>query len=118
MIRAKKEAGENPAFLYLTNIFTCYNIVITLTVNFYMKTQKIIKVGNSLAVTLPASFVRDGNMKVGDEVVVETMVAYSAILIMLKKNTNKNHLNPEFFQWLERTTKKHFSLIKELAKMP
>jgi antitoxin component of MazEF toxin-antitoxin module len=33
--------------------------------------QKIIKVGNSAAVTLPASFVREGNLKVGSEVLVE-----------------------------------------------
>ena len=32
--------------------------------------QKIIKVGNSLAVTIPASFVKDGNLAVGDEVLV------------------------------------------------
>ncbi|MDO9028338.1 MAG: AbrB/MazE/SpoVT family DNA-binding domain-containing protein [Candidatus Roizmanbacteria bacterium] len=80
-----------------------------------MKTQKIIKVGNSLAVTLPVAFVRDGNMKVGDEVVVETMATYHTAMIKPKKIANKKLLTPEFFQWLEKTTKKYEDVIKELA---
>jgi len=80
-----------------------------------MKTQKIIKVGNSLAVTLPASFVRDGNMKVGDEVVVETMAAYQTAMIKPKNIASKKHLTPEFFQWLEKTANKYEDVIKELA---
>jgi antitoxin component of MazEF toxin-antitoxin module len=35
--------------------------------------KKIIKVGNSAAVILPASFVKESNLKIGDEVIVETM---------------------------------------------
>ena len=33
--------------------------------------EKIIKTGNSAAVTLPAKFMRDLNLKIGDPVVVE-----------------------------------------------
>jgi len=33
--------------------------------------EKIIKTGNSAAVTLPAKFMRDLNLKIGDTVVVE-----------------------------------------------
>lgn len=80
-----------------------------------MKTQKIIKVGNSLAVTLPASFVREGNMKVGDELVVETAPIYQTMVIKSKKMAKKTHLTPEFFNWLDDVSKKHEDLIKKLA---
>lgn len=83
-----------------------------------MKTQKIIKVGNSLAVTLPASFVRDGNLKMGDELVVETAPVYQTMVIKPKKRANKAKLSPEFFDWLDRFTKDNYDMLKELAKTP
>ena len=46
--------------------------------------KKIIKVGNSAAVMLPASFVKEGNLKIGDEVIVETMARYQAAMIKPK----------------------------------
>jgi len=82
-----------------------------------MKTQKIIKVGNSLAVTLPVAFVRDGNLKIGDELVVETAPIYQTMVIKPKKMANKTHLTPEFFSWLDDVSKKHESLIKKLANV-
>jgi antitoxin component of MazEF toxin-antitoxin module len=47
--------------------------------------KKIIKVGNSAAVMLPASFVKEGNLKIGDEVIVETMARYQTAMIKPKK---------------------------------
>jgi antitoxin component of MazEF toxin-antitoxin module len=47
--------------------------------------KEIIKVGNSAAVMLPASFVKEGNLKIGDEVIVETMARYQAAMIKPKK---------------------------------
>lgn len=82
-----------------------------------MKTQKIIKVGNSLAVTLPASFVRDGNLKMGDELVVETAPVYQTMVIKSKKMAGRKHLTPEFFQWLDNVSKKYEDVIKELANI-
>jgi len=38
--------------------------------------KKIIKVGNSAAVILPSSFIKEGNLKIGDEVIVETIPRY------------------------------------------
>jgi len=83
-----------------------------------MKIQKIIKVGNSLAVTLPASFVRDSNLKMGDELVVETAPVYQTMVIRSKKMANNSKLSPEFFDWLDKFTKKNYDLLKELAKTP
>jgi len=48
--------------------------------------KKIIKVGNSAAVMLPASFVKEGNLKIGDEVIVETMARYQTAMIKPRKN--------------------------------
>jgi putative addiction module antidote len=77
--------------------------------------QKIIKVGNSAAVTLPASFVREGNLKIGDEVIVEAIPRYQAALIKPKKADKNISLSPEFFSWLDKISKEYEDVIKELA---
>lgn len=82
-----------------------------------MKTQKIIRAGNSLAVTLPVAFVREGNLKIGDELVVETAPVYQTMYIKPKKLANKTYLTPEFFNWLEEVSKRHEGLIKKLANV-
>lgn len=83
-----------------------------------MRIQKIIKVGNSLAVTLPADFVKEGKLKAGDELVVETASVYKTMTIYPKKKDFQAKLTPEFFEWLNNFTKKNYSLLKELAKTP
>lgn len=82
-----------------------------------MRKQKVIKVGNSLAVTLPAGFVREGNLKPGDELLVEAFPQYQYAIIKTKKTTLKSRLTPEFFNWLEKITKENEELIKELAEL-
>jgi antitoxin component of MazEF toxin-antitoxin module len=82
-----------------------------------MKTKKIIKVGNSLAITLPASFVREGNLKIGDELMVETSPIYQTMIIKPKKMANKARLSPEFFEWLEEFTKENYQTLQQLAKI-
>lgn len=82
-----------------------------------MKTQKIIRVGNSLAVTLPASFIKEGNLKAGNEILVETMPIYQTALITTKKNKIKSQLTPEFFQWLNQVSEKYEDVIRELANI-
>jgi len=80
--------------------------------------KKIIKVGNSAAVMLPASFVKEGNLKIGDEVIVETMARYQAAMIKPKTDSYKNNITPEFKEWLDRFTKKYDRLLKKLARTP
>jgi len=77
--------------------------------------KKIIKVGNSAAVMLPSSFVKEGNLKIGDEVIVETIARYQTAMIIPKKDKKTFHLSPEFFSWLEKISKKYEEVIKELA---
>jgi antitoxin component of MazEF toxin-antitoxin module len=80
--------------------------------------KKIIKVGNSAAVMLPASFVKEGNLKIGDEVIVETMTRYQTAMIKPKTASYKNSITPEFKEWLDCFTKKHDRLLKKLAGTP
>ena len=78
--------------------------------------QKIIKVGNSLGVTIPASFVREGKWKSGDEIIVEQDEVYRTLIIKPKRMINKMRLTPEFKEWLDEFTKKNQGLLKELAR--
>lgn len=78
--------------------------------------QKIIKVGNSLGVTIPASFVRDGKWKSGEEVVVEQDDVYKTLIIKPKRMANKMRLTPEFKEWLDEFTHQNHQLLKELAR--
>ena len=76
--------------------------------------QKIIKVGNSVAVTIPVDFVREAGYKVGDVVLVEHNAVYRTLMVKPKTMTNPN-LTPEFFAWLDKIGKKYEKTIKELA---
>ena len=84
-----------------------------------MKTQKqkIIKVGNSLAITIPASFVKEGNLAVGDELIVESTPQYGMMLLKKPEHADKAYLSPEFFDWLNDVSIKYEDVIKELANI-
>jgi antitoxin component of MazEF toxin-antitoxin module len=82
------------------------------------KKQKIIKAGNSLAITIPAEFVREGNLAVGDELIIETTPQYGMMLIKKPEFKDKAHLTPEFKNWLDDFTTKNSILLKKLAKTP
>lgn len=78
--------------------------------------QKIIRVGNSLAVTLPASFVKEGNIKAGAEVIVEQNAQYKTLYVKPVSAKQTSKLTPEFFEWLENISKEYKDVIKELAR--
>ena len=82
-----------------------------------MKKQKIIKVGNSLAVTLPAEFVREGNLAVGDEFIVEHNAKKKTFYMQSAKKQTKPGLTPEFFDWLDEVIEEDKNLIKKLANI-
>ncbi len=77
--------------------------------------QKIIKVGNSAAVIIPSFLLKEGNLKIGDEVIIETVPKYQAFLFKKEGRKNKISLSPEFFNWLEKIEKKYKKTIQELA---
>ncbi|MBI3619977.1 AbrB/MazE/SpoVT family DNA-binding domain-containing protein [Candidatus Roizmanbacteria bacterium] len=78
-------------------------------------TQKIIRVGNSVALTIPKSFIEETGYKVGDQVVVEHDIEHKMLLVKPKEASGMKSLTPEFFHWLENTAKKYENVIKELA---
>lgn len=77
--------------------------------------QKIIKVGNSAAITIPKEFLKEAKMKVGDEVVVEENAQNKILLIKPKNRVDSPSLTPEFFSWLDEVSKKYKEVIVELA---
>lgn len=79
--------------------------------------QKVIKIGNSLGVTLPASFIREGGLRAGEEVILEQDVVYKTIVIKPKKLANKMRLTPEFKEWLDEISEEYEEAIKELAHL-
>lgn len=77
--------------------------------------QKIIRVGNSLAVTLPKSFVDKANFRAGDEVVVEANEGIKALYIRARSEKQNPGLTPEFKTWLDDIEEKESDIIKALA---
>ncbi len=68
--------------------------------------QKIIQVGNSAAVTIPQSVIKEKKLKVGDNVQVEV----EAI-----KETRKTTITPEFIKWVDKYIENNRPALSELA---
>ena len=80
-----------------------------------MIVQKIIQVGNSLAVTLPASFVKSKKVKPGQKVYVEADPNTDTVQVRTKKGEG-SMLTPEFFVWLNKFNARYKNALSELAK--
>ncbi len=80
--------------------------------------QTIIKVGNSLAVTLPANFVKDKKLKAGQKVVVRQDMEVDALVVAsLGSPVRKaSGITPEFIDWLAKFNGKYKSALAELAR--
>lgn len=77
--------------------------------------QKIIKVGNSLAITIPKEFAKKSGFKQGEEVIVETFLNSKTMLIKPKSEEKTTTLTPEFYSWLKESTEKYKDAIIKLA---
>lgn len=77
--------------------------------------QKVIKVGNSLAVTLPRHFVKARHVKSGQKVFVEADADLDLVQVQTKSRTPLK-LTPEFKEWLDSVSRRYASTIKELAR--
>lgn len=82
-----------------------------------MQTQKIIKVGNSLAVTIPADFAKKENFKAGEEVAVEADHVSDTMLIKPKRKATETSLTPEFHQWVKHFIKEYKPVLDQLAHL-
>jgi putative addiction module antidote len=78
--------------------------------------QKILKVGNSLALTIPKSFIDKTGFKAGDEVFVQQEPRSKSIIITTKERAEKMKLSPDLFSWLNDVEEKYSDAIKQLAK--
>lgn len=80
--------------------------------------QTVIKVGNSLAVTLPANFVREKKLKAGQKVIVRQDLEVDALVVAsLGSSVKKSSgITPDFLVWLEKFNNKYKSALTELAK--
>ncbi len=77
--------------------------------------QTVIKVGNSLAVTLPSAFVKMRKIKAGQKIYVNSDP--EADLVQLK-TTDKidSAITPEFYNWLNKFNAKYKNALTDLAK--
>jgi len=76
--------------------------------------QKVIKVGNSLAVTLPKQFVEESKVQAGQKVFVDADAKLDTVHISTKLASPR--LTPEFKTWLESFNSRYKEALKELAK--
>lgn len=68
--------------------------------------QKIIRVGNSNAVTIPQNVMKEKKLKPGDEVHFDVEPV---------KKTSKHTLTPEFLDWVDKYIEKNRPALEELA---
>ena len=80
-----------------------------------MSELKVRKIGNSLGVTLPSSFVKEKRLKAGQKVFVEADSDMDMVQIRSESNRRLS-ITPEFKQWLDDVSEKYEDVIKELAK--
>jgi len=80
---------------------------------------KIIKVGNSAAITLSKSLLEQAGLQVGQEVMVVRDAETNNFIIepISKKKVPSPHpITPEFLNWLGDFNKRHKKALTELAK--
>ena len=76
--------------------------------------QKIIRVGNSLALTIPSSFVKDRKIKAGQKMFVHVDSDRDMIFIRSTKR-GVSGITPEFKIWLEKFMDSHADTLRELG---
>lgn len=80
--------------------------------------QKVIQVGNSLAVTVPRAFAREIRLRAGQRVRVDEDVTSETLTIqpMNARLPKSGGLTPEFVSWLKKFNAKYKDALTELAK--
>lgn len=81
-----------------------------------MERKKILRVGDSVAITLPSKFVRAAHWKPGEEVLVDADAGTETVVIRSAKRAMKTQISSEFASWVEEFISEHEPLLKELAK--
>ena len=76
--------------------------------------QKVIKIGNSLGVTIPSRVKDSLNIKEGDEVVVEENI-YDSSVVVRKKDKTSSSITPEFLDTVKRVGSRYKNALQKLA---
>ena len=76
--------------------------------------QKVIKVGNSVAITLPKDFLDNARVKAGDIVHVEVDKSTDVMVVSSKENPLMG-ISPDIAQWAAKFIKNNLQALKELA---
>lgn len=92
----------------------CQYIKIKMWYNKYMFIQKLYKNGNSVAVTIPKTLLKDLNLKDGSEVVVEKKD--DQVVIASKKRMLAKDIDPNFVKTVDQFIDAHYDVLEELSK--
>ncbi|MBI2029435.1 AbrB/MazE/SpoVT family DNA-binding domain-containing protein [Candidatus Gottesmanbacteria bacterium] len=79
--------------------------------------QKIIKVGNSAAITIPKEFLQSANYKIGEEVALEINTPMRTLVVKPKSQAAKKTLTPEFKDWLDGFMEEYQPILEKLAHL-
>lgn len=80
-------------------------------------TQKIVRVGNSAAITISKDFLDQINLKIGDDVDVQSDKDLRVMTIKPKGSSAITNITPEFKNWLDSFMAENHSTLKELAQL-
>lgn len=79
--------------------------------------QKILRVGNSYAITIPHSFAKEAKIKAGQTVIVEEDTTSHTLTVQLEKKqvARDDSLTPEFLSWLKKFNSRYKNALTELS---
>lgn len=76
--------------------------------------QKVIKVGNSVAITLPKDFLNNTKIKAGDRLHVDVDKSTDVMMVSTKENPLKG-FSADITQWTAKFIKNNLQALEELA---
>lgn len=86
-----------------------------------MVVRKIVKIGNSAAVTLPKDLLREARLRVGSKVVLEFDRPTLSFILHPKKRVGRavkpSSITPQFVSRVDHFIKEYHPILKELAKV-
>ena len=77
--------------------------------------QKVIKVGNSVAITLPKDFLNNAGIKAGDRVHVDVDKSTDVMVVSSKENPFMG-ISPDIAHWTVKFIMNNLQALEELAK--
>ncbi len=77
-------------------------------------TQKVIKIGNSLGVTIPTRVKDSLDIREGDEVLVEES-PYDSSVIVRKEGENFSSITPKFMEIVKNVNNRYKEALQRLA---